>query len=69
MENFAKTIRGAKFFDADVPRLAAALTEIGLQMKTQNALMIEQIAALEKVASRLARLNLREDGGKDNVRL
>ena len=69
MIDFAQTMRGAKYYDADVPRIAAALTEIGSQMKIQNALLSEQIAALEKVASRLARLNLREDGGESNVRL
>ena len=69
MIDFASTMRGAKYYDSDVPRIAAALTEIGSQMKIQNTLLSEQIAALEKVASRLARLNLREDGGKDNVRL
>ena len=69
MIDFDKTIRGAKFFDSDVPRIAAALTEIGLQIKAQNALLSKQISSLEKVASRLARLNYREDGGKDSVRL
>jgi len=56
MPEFARTQRGAKFYDADIPRLTLALEKIGHLLETHN----ERENKKWKLEEKLKRIELKD---------